>query len=404
MERANIKETNLLFGNLYKRESTDMVVLHHTGGNDIDASAEQIHGWHIKNGWAGIGYHFVIRKDGTIERGRPEWAVGAHASGENDHTIGIHLSGDFLQAKPTAEQIEKCAMLIANLSADYGFSIDREHVLGHGELMATDCPGANLQTLLDDGTITGKANWYRYGAAGQAEIVPKVLPEERIWQFLKGKGLNDYAAAGIIGNLYAESGLSSTNLENYYECKLGMSDDEYTRAVDSGEYQNFVYDRAGYGLAQWTYYNRKAGLLEYARAKGKSIGDLDIQLEFLWQELEMNQSLMKKLAYVDSVREASNAILFDFERPADQSEAVQSIRERYAQDYYDDFALMNKLLLEEEDNMRYNSVTEMPEWAQPTIQKMIDKGLLGGTGGKDKLDLTLEMIRVFVINDRAGLY
>ena len=119
---------------------------------------------------------------------------------------------------------------------------------------------------------------------------------------------------------------------------------------------------------------------------------------------EKIQSLMKKLAYVDSVREASNAILFDFERPADQSEAVQSIRERYAQDYYDDFALTNKLLLEEDDNMRYNSVTEMPEWAQPTIQKMIDKGLLGGTGGKDKLDLTLEMIRVFVINDRAGLY
>lgn len=404
MERVNIKETNLSFGTLFKRDSTDMIVLHHTGGTDIDASAEQIHGWHLNNGWAGIGYHFVIRKDGTIERGRPEWAIGSHAYGENDHTIGIHLSGDFLQAVPTSEQVEKCAMLIAALNADYGIPIDREHVVGHGELMATDCPGVNLQALLDDGTIIGKANWYRYGNVSQDKAVDKTLPEERIWQFLKGKGLSDYATAGIMGNLYAESGLVPTNLEDYYECKLGMSDDEYTCAVDAGEYPNFVHDRAGYGLAQWTYYSRKAGLLKYARAKGKSIGDLDMQLEFLWQELQLNQSLMDKLAKAGSVQEASNAVLFDFERPADQSEAVQSIRAGYGQDYYDDFALTNKLVMEEEESMRYNNVAEVPEWAQPTIQKMIDKGLLGGTSGKDNLDLTLEMIRVFVVNDRAGLY
>ncbi|BAL82850.1 putative phage N-acetylmuramoyl-L-alanine amidase [Selenomonas ruminantium subsp. lactilytica TAM6421] len=401
---VDIVETNLDFSSLSKRSCTDMIVIHHTGSPDMDASAEQIHGWHLNNGWAGIGYHYVIRKNGTIERGRPEWAVGSHAYGENDHTIGVHLSGDFLHVAPTDEQIEKCAMLIASLSAAYGIPIDREHVVGHGELMATDCPGVNLQALLDDGTITGKANWYRYGNVSQDKAADKTLPEERIWQFLKGKGLSDYAAAGIMGNLYAESGLIPTNLEDYYECKLGMSDDEYTCAVDAGEYPNFVHDRAGYGLAQWTYYSRKAGLLKYARAKGKSIGDLDMQLEFLWQELQLNQSLMDKLAEAGSVQEASNAVLFDFERPADQSEAVQSIRAGYGQDYYDDFALTNKLVMEEEESMRYNNVAEVPEWAQPTIQKMIDKGLLGGTSGKDNLDLTLEMIRVFVVNDRAGLY
>ena len=101
MERVKIKETNLDFGSLSNRAVTDMIVLHHTGENDIDASAEQIHGWHLNQEWAGIGYHFVIRKDGTIERGRPEWAIGSHAYGENSHTIGIHLSGDFEQAKPT---------------------------------------------------------------------------------------------------------------------------------------------------------------------------------------------------------------------------------------------------------------------------------------------------------------
>ena len=94
-----IVETNLQPNlSLSERGYTDMIVIHHTGCNDIDASAEQIDGWHkaAPNFWSMIGYHFVIRKNGTIERGRPEWAVGSHAYGENYHTIGIHLSGDFI--------------------------------------------------------------------------------------------------------------------------------------------------------------------------------------------------------------------------------------------------------------------------------------------------------------------
>lgn len=163
LRTVNIEDTGIEWDEdeLAERELTDMIVIHHTGEADIDASAEQIHEWHLNNGWAGIGYHFVIRKDGTIEKGRPEWAVGSHAYGENSHTIGIHLSGDFDEAEPTTDQIENCAMLIAYLCQKYGIPTDRDHVVGHGELMATNCPGENLQALLDNGTITGKANWYR---------------------------------------------------------------------------------------------------------------------------------------------------------------------------------------------------------------------------------------------------
>lgn len=158
--KIDIFETDLDFESLSERDTTDMIVLHHTGENDIDASAEQIHEWHIGNGWAGIGYHYVIRKDGTIERGRPELAIGSHAYGENSHSIGIHLSGDFMQAYPTEKQLDRCGALIADICSRYGIPIDRDHIVGHGELMGTSCPGVNLQTLLDDGTITGKANWY----------------------------------------------------------------------------------------------------------------------------------------------------------------------------------------------------------------------------------------------------
>lgn len=160
MQRANIKETHLDFGYLAERTYTNLIVIHHTGGADIDASAEQIHDWHISQSWSGIGYHFVVRKDGTIERGRPVWAIGSHAYGYNAHSIGIHLSGDFERAEPTLAQIEMASMLIANLCADYNLPIDKSHVVGHCDLMATDCPGKNLYAKIP--ILIGKANWYRY--------------------------------------------------------------------------------------------------------------------------------------------------------------------------------------------------------------------------------------------------
>ena len=58
--------------------------------------------------------------------------------------------------------------------------------------------------------------------------------EEKIWNYLKGAGLNDCGAAGLMGNLYAESGLRPDNLQNTYEKKLGMTDASYTAAVSRG--------------------------------------------------------------------------------------------------------------------------------------------------------------------------
>ena len=97
------------------------------------------------------------------------------------------------------------------------------------------------------------------------------MNEQKIWNYLIGKGLSQAGAAGLMGNLYAESGLDPKNLQNTYEKKLGYNDAGYTAAVDSGSYTNFVHDSAGYGLAQWTYWSRKQNLLAFARTAGKSI-------------------------------------------------------------------------------------------------------------------------------------
>lgn len=164
------------------------------------------------------------------------------------------------------------------------------------------------------------------------------MNEEKIWKFLKSKGFTDFGVSGLMGNLYAESGLSPINLQNSYEKKLNFTDQSYTQAVDNGSYTNFVKDAAGYGLAQWTYWSRKQNLLNYARSVGKSIGDLDMQLEFLCKELSGYSDVWKTLQSATSVFEASNAVLLQYERPANQSEAVQNKRASYGQAYYDKFA------------------------------------------------------------------
>lgn len=163
--------------------------------------------------------------------------------------------------------------------------------------------------------------------------------EERIWSFLKAQGLTDAGTAGLMGNLYAESGLRPNNLQNSYEGKLGMADAEYTERVDSGSYANFVRDSAGYGLCQWTFWSRKKALLAYAKKAGKSIGDLEMQLGFLMQELAGGyKAVLATLKTTTSVRAASDAVLLQFERPADQSETAKARRAGYGQKYFDKYA------------------------------------------------------------------
>lgn len=176
---------------------------------------------------------------------------------------------------------------------------------------------------------------------------------EKIWNYLKGKGLNDYGAAGVLGNLNAESALNPHNLQNTFEKKLGYTDDAYVAAVDSGAYTNFVKDSAGFGLAQWTYWSRKQNLLSFAKSAGKSIGDLEMQLDFLWKELsESYKSVLTTLKTATSVLEASNAMLLKYERPADQSESVQAKRASYGQTYYDKYA--TKTTTPANSDLKYN--------------------------------------------------
>lgn len=211
-------------GSLSKRNSTDYIALHHAAAKSC--TGQQIDNWHKGNGWSGIGYHFFVRKDGTIYRGRPIWSVGAHVSGMNNCSIGICAEGNYdIETSMPQPQYESIYELIQYLKSVY----PNAKIVGHREIGASDCPG-------------------------------KYYPLDK---------------------------LKNTEQE-------GLTMSEYS--------------------------------------------------------------------------ELSNRIA----------------------------KLENKMIYDYIDN-------NMPSWARPTIQKMINKGLLGGDEN-GKLGLTDEMLRIFVINDRAGLY
>lgn len=126
---------------LSKRGTTDLLILHHAAAKSC--TADDVHRWHLSNGWAGIGYHYFVRKDGTIYRGRPEDTVGAHAYGANSHSIGVCFEGNY-QVEPTmpAAQLAAGQALVADIKRRWGIT----KVIGHKNVAGstTDCPGLNF--------------------------------------------------------------------------------------------------------------------------------------------------------------------------------------------------------------------------------------------------------------------
>lgn len=133
----NIIDTNWKWkGGLSVRPHTRYIMLHHAAA--IICTAQQIDNWHKGNGWSGIGYHYFVRKDGTIYRGRPEWATGAHAEGKNSESIGVCVEGNY-DVETNMPTLQKYALkeILSHLKSKYPTA----GIKGHKEVGATGCPG-----------------------------------------------------------------------------------------------------------------------------------------------------------------------------------------------------------------------------------------------------------------------
>ncbi|MCM1096941.1 MAG: phage tail tip lysozyme [Ruminococcus flavefaciens] len=340
------------------------LMLHSVGCAQPSASVF-IKNWNQSSYSRACVHGFIDGNDGTVYQTLPWDCRGWHCGGAANNThIGVEMCepscikyaggsnftcSDMAKARETARKTYEAAVaLFAMLCGRFSLDPMADGViLSHSEGSKRGSASAHadpehLWTQLSlpytmDGFRCDVKKAMAGGAAAGAE--PSVMTEADIYAYFKAQGMTDCGAAGLMGNLYAESGLRADNLQNSFEKKLGMDDEAYTAAVDSGAYGNFVRDSAGYGIAQWTFWSRKQNLLSFAKEKGASIGDLRMQCEFLMKELsESYKPVLTVLKGAGTVRQASDAVLLGFERPADQGRAVQEKRASYGEAYFERYA------------------------------------------------------------------
>ena len=322
----------------------------------------------IKN-WNRVDYNracvhgFIDGNDGTVYQTLPWDHRGWHAGGAANNThIGVEMcepdcikytSGatftcsDPETARAVATRTYNSAVeLFAMLCETYNLDPEKD-IISHAEGYKLGVASAHSdpEHLWRQLSIPFTMDSFRQAvklamtsSAPQSDKKLTTLSEAEIFAFFKGQGMTDAGVSGLMGNLYAESGLKSTNLQNSFEKALGMDDLTYTAAVDSSIYTNFVNDKAGYGLAQWTYWSRKQALLEFAILNQTSIGDCQMQCEFLMRELtEKYPSILAVLKSTTNVKQASDAVLLQYEKPKDQSITAQEKRASYGQTIYDKY-------------------------------------------------------------------
>ena len=133
-------------------------------------------------------------------------------------------------------------------------------------------------------------------------------------------GMTQAGAAGCTASILAESAGRPNNVED----RSGISDSYYTERVDSGAYDGFVTDRFGYGLCQWTSPGRKQALLSYAQAHGVSIGDPDMQFQFMAREMRNTYTYVWNiLTHTADPYEAGYVMCKFYEIPADTEASSQ---------------------------------------------------------------------------------
>lgn len=135
----NIIDVGLNYGSMNYNNNPKMLIVHHIEAEGSNWTVQAIHNMHRNdNGWSAIGYHYYIRLDGSVYRGRPDNAIGAHCQGANTNTLGIAFEGDYDKrtSMPDAQYQSWCE-LKSYLIGKYGTM----QVYGHREKGSSECPG-----------------------------------------------------------------------------------------------------------------------------------------------------------------------------------------------------------------------------------------------------------------------
>lgn len=164
-----------------KRRETSELILHHAAA---EGSVQAIHNAHLARGWLGIGYHYYVRKDGSIWRGRDENCVGAHTLGHNLRSVGVCFEGNFEGEEMGEKQREAGLLLLRDIISRYpGLKIS-----AHREHDNTACPGRNFPAELLEYNHSNEE-----GKTMDAEEFVTHLSGEQAYRIMEKAG--QYAAA-----------------------------------------------------------------------------------------------------------------------------------------------------------------------------------------------------------------
>lgn len=211
-----------------------------------------------------------------------------------DNTFVKTISKEFAEAFRTPQSLKSFGNSLYNLLS--GKTSLSSVASGIGSSIAS---GAR-------GIYSSVKNFFTGGSSGD------VSGGKPIANFLSGKNISKEGIAGVIGNLSVESRLDPATVQDGF----GVSSSDYVNGIKSGSISRdqFANDGMGFGLAQWTYPSRKAGLYDYLGPE--NIDSMSGQLEYLWKELtEGYPNVVKALQSISDVGEATELFMNDFENP-----------------------------------------------------------------------------------------
>ena len=137
------------------------IVIHKSARPEVYYDVDVMRKYHMEvRGWSDIGYHFVIKPDGTIQEGRPITRYPASCKGHNEDVVAICCIGEFCTDNPTDEQINSLKTLILRLCVEYKIDTDMHHIFCHADYRDPPgnryCPGKNLHRRIPE-----ISNWVR---------------------------------------------------------------------------------------------------------------------------------------------------------------------------------------------------------------------------------------------------
>lgn len=340
------------------RQSNDIkfIVIHFTAN---DGDSDEGNAKYFQAPGRGASAHYFVDDDSITESVHWKniaWHCGGSIYNDVNKTGGAKLRG--ICTNSNSIGIEMCdtnrngvydlstatwtraVNLIRALMSD--FSIDINHVVRHFDVTGKYCPRYFCPPYGSNDSWNKFKNDIVSLNTQNQQVELDDYTEKEIWTHLINCGLTPCGTAGLMGNLYAESSLRANNLQNNGNTTLCVTDDEFVSLLDSGEYSRdkFINDKYGFGIAQWTFWSRKQALYDYIKKEGVSFGSTKYQLNYLINELKNYKQLYGLLCTTDSIKEASDAVLINYEKPANQDDTVKNKRYAYSMVIYDRY--MNK--------------------------------------------------------------